>query len=516
MISTGVQALIWVVVISVLVTLASWLGYRSYRRFAAASRGAVTLALAPTDPKTALDLLLAPQEALHPGTTGLANLLHNHDAFAARAFSAAKAGRSLDLMYYIWSTDITGWLLIADLLAAADRGVRIRLLLDDVNVQGFDPAFLALNQHSNIEVRLFNPTRNRGHVIRRTVEMLLGLARFNRRMHGKLWIADGRLAITGGRNIGDTYFGAKGSGRRTSRDADVMLVGGRVAELAAVFDGYWNLGLALPILTLWPKFKVNMRRFRRRLERHILSPEAQDFLSEALAVRNTADLLTAKLRWTDQVEVLSDPPEKAYGARPKPWMSDAIATVLSNAEHEVQLVTPYLVPGKLGEKGLAALGARGVQLSIVTNALSATDMVWVHGAYRFYRVPLLASGAHIHEFSPLVPATAKRDVIHSKVFVIDGREAIVSSLNFDLRSAFMNTELGVRFAQPELVAELQAMFADLCTPAQSYGVTLEGQALRWHLNRPGLPPVMLVEPEAPARLRALSWVLGHLPIQSYL
>lgn len=516
MISTGVQLALWLAGAAVLVSLASWLGFRSYRRFAIASRGAVMMALAPGGSATPLDALLDPLEAAHPGQTGLANLLINQDAFAARAVSAAAAGRSLDLMSYIWSTDITGWLLIADLLAAADRGVRVRLLLDDVNVQGFDPAFLALNQHPNVEVRLFNPIRNRGHVIRRTLEMLLGLSRFNRRMHGKMWLADGRVAITGGRNVGDTYFGATAGGKRMSRDADVIVVGPTVAELAAVFDSYWNLGLALPILTLWPKFKMNMRRFRARLQKHCLSADAQAYLTQAVAGRDAATLIAARLRWTDKVEVLADPPEKAYGERPKPWMAESMATVLGRAQQEVQLVTPYFVPGKRGLQVLADLARRGVRVHVVTNALSATDMVLVHGAYRYYRLPLLQAGAQVHEFSPLEDARGKRDVIHTKVFVIDAVQAVVGSLNFDMRSAFMNTELGVRFEQPDLVAELRAMMAEMSAPDQSYAVTVEGRALRWAVQRPGLPAVMAVEPDAPKRLRAVSWVVGHLPIQAYL
>ena len=175
MILTGVKLLAWLLALVALIALASWSAYRSYRRFARQARGPGSTALRFGAPPTPLDRLLAPVEAAHPGQSGLANLLDNAEAFAARALSAQAAGRSLDLMYYIWRTDLTGWLLLADLMAAAERGVRIRLLLDDVNVQGVDPAFLALNQHPNIAVRLFNPTRNRGNVIRRVLEMLLGM-----------------------------------------------------------------------------------------------------------------------------------------------------------------------------------------------------------------------------------------------------------------------------------------------------------------------------------------------------
>ncbi|MDT8856834.1 phospholipase D family protein [Paracoccaceae bacterium Fryx2] len=511
----GVDVLVWVGVLAALIALASVAVHRSYHHFLERARGPTSAALRRGAVATALDALLAPLEQAHPGQSGLCNLLDNPGAFAARSTSAALAGRSLDLMYYIWRTDLSGWLLIDDLVAAADRGVRVRLLLDDVNVQGYDPTFLALTQHPRIEVRLFNPIRSRGHWLRRVAEMLLGLSRFNRRMHGKLWIADGRLAILGGRNIGDTYFGALESHDRDSVDADVMLVGDKVAEVSAVFDGYWNLGLSLPIMALWPSFHMGMGRFRRRLARHAAEPPALRFRAAALDGHGPARL-TAGLRWTDRVRLLADPPDKAYGLRSAPWMSEAIASVLTEARHEVRMTTPYFVPGHGAMEGLARLCARGVRVGLLTNALASTDMVVVHGAYRHYRARMLAAGAEVHEFSPPAKPGRRRDVLHSKVFLIDGQQALVGSLNFDLRSATTNTELGLLFEQPELVAELAAMYDRLCAPDHAQLVTQGGAGLRWVVARPGLPGLMAVEPEAPWTRRAASWIVGHLPIQAYL
>ena len=516
MTTLAVQVLIWIVLGAALTGFASWLAHRSYRQFLRKARGPASMALGRGDVATSLDTLLDPLEAQNPGQCGLATLLDNSDAFAARALSAAKAGRSLDLMYYIWTTDLTGWLLLDALVSAADRGVRIRLLLDDVNVHEFDPAFLALTRHDLIEVRLFNPTRNRGHAVRRAIEVVLGLARFNRRMHGKLWIADGRLAIIGGRNIGDTYFGAMESDTRTSVDADMVLVGPKVAEVSALFDSYWNLGLSLPILALWPRIKVNAAKFRTRLARHAGSAPSCSYLARALAGRTAQTVLTGQLHWTDKVQLLADPPDKAYGSHSAPWMSTAIADILKSARTEVRLITPYFVPGQAGIKGLTGLAARGVRVSLLTNALAATDMVLVYGAYRRYRSTLLAAGAVIHEFSPAPKPGRKRDVLHSKVFVIDGTQAIVGSLNFDLRSAFTNTELGLLFEHPALVADIARMIDRLSAPDQAYGVSRPGDALQWAVSRPGLPAVMRVEPEASTPQRAVSWLVGLLPIEAYL
>ncbi|MGO4910176.1 phosphatidylserine/phosphatidylglycerophosphate/cardiolipin synthase family protein [Pseudorhodobacter sp. W20_MBD10_FR17] len=515
MISDFLSVILAIVAAAALLTVASWLAHRSYRKFLQKKRGSDSTALPCAGPDTPLDMLLDPLEQSNQGRSGLRLLLDNTDAFAARALSAAQAGRSLDLMYYIWSTDTAGWILIDALMAAADRGVRIRLLLDDVNVQGFDRSFLALTQHPLIEVRLFNPTRNRGQALRRMAEMLLGLTRFNRRMHGKMWIADGRLAIIGGRNIGDTYFGADKAGRM-SVDADVMLLGPKVNDVSAVFDSFWNIGLSLPIVALWPRLRVNRAAFRKRLARRLRSASSRQFLRDVQTGRSPETFLTERLYWTENVQLLADPPDKAYDLHTAPWMETAISSILGAAKTDVQLITPYFVPGPEGLAMLTRLEARGVKVSLVTNALSATDLITVHGAYRYYRSPMLAAGARVFEFSKPALTGRKRDVLHSKVFVIDGKLGLVGSLNFDLRSAYMNTELGLLFDGPPLLAELGDMFDALSAPEKAYQVTLAGRALQWAVARSGLPAVMTVEPEAGVSRRAVSWILGHLPIQKYL
>lgn len=516
MIHWSLGVLIWMFSVTAVVAVASILTFQSWRRFAKTARGKPGKSLLRTGPDTPLDALFNPLEASRPGQNGLLGLFDPRQAFAARTFSAQQAGRSLDLIYYIWRTDMTGWLLVADLLAAADRGVHVRLLLDDVNVQGFDPAFLALNQHPQIEVRLFNPTRNRGHALRRGLEMLLGLARFNRRMHCKAWIADGRLAIVGGRNIGDTYFRAVGQGGRNSIDADLMVVGPAVGELETHFDLLWNHGLVLPILALWPKFRVNLARFRSRLARRLAAPRAMAFRAQVLDAPDSNTVLAAGLRWTDTVRILHDPVSKAYGLRDAPWMSETVDAVLAEARQEVRLVTPYFVPGSTGMLPLLALAARGVRVSLLTNGLSSTDMILVHGAYRHYRWPLLAAGVQIYEFAPPADLNRGRDVLHAKIFLIDGRRAIIGSLNLDLRSANMNTEMGVLFEEPDIIAELTRIIDRDSAPERAYALSIQGRALRFAVNRPGLPAEMGFEPEVPALRRALSWVFGRLPIHSYL
>lgn len=517
----GLKGLLWILGLAVLFIAASALAFRSWRRYALKARGKPGHALPRTGPATALDELFDRLEGAHPGDNGLAGLFENADAFAARALSARSAGRSLDLMYYIWETDLTGWLLLRDIQAAADRGVRVRLLLDDVNVQGYDLEFLALTQHPNVEVRLFNPIRNRGHVLRRWLEIGLGMSRFNRRLHSKAWIADGRAAIVGGRNIGDTYFGASrygaaGVNQRESRDADLLVVGPLVAEIETQFDTYWNMGLVLPILALWPNFKISQRHFRKRLAQRANAATARGFEARALAGRDARAVLADRLHWTDTARVLADPADKAYGRKNTPWMAEQVHAILKGAAREVQLITPYFVPGSAGLLALQDLLQRGVSVSLLTNALSASDNVFVHGAYRHYRVPLLKAGAKIFEFAPPARTRRQRDVLHAKVFVIDGQRAIVGSLNVDMRSAHTNTEMGILFEQPDLVAELTSIFARDAGPDQAYALSLERGAPRWAVVRPGLPQVTRFEPEANLLWRSISWIVGRLPIHSWL
>jgi len=510
--------LLWLLGIAALFGVASVLALYSYGRFARMARGAPGYSLPRQEAATPLDRLVAPLERGHPGESGLACVFDNRAAFAQRLYSARLAGRSLDALYYIWRDDLTGRLLARELIAAADRGVRVRLLLDDVNVQGFDPSFRALNGHPGIEVRLFNPIRNRRVALRRGLDMLLGIVRLNRRMHAKLWIADGRIAITGGRNIGNTYFDAETARRRNSRDADLLFVGPLVDDAARIFDSYWNSGLALPIAAFWRDYESGLERFRARLSVSSTRPPARAYLASLPPsdAQGTPPCLPAVLHWTRDTRLIADPPEKALGQDRDGWMPAALVPEMNAAQSSLRLMTPYFVPGREGLAQMIALAARGVRVQVITNALSATDHVVVHGAYRRYRRPLLAAGVRLFEFAPPDKGVVRAEMLHAKGFVVDERRAFIGSFNFDLRSAFLNIEAGVVFEHPDLVAEVIAEFDRASTPEEAYALELEGTRLHWHIgSRPG-PAPMLHEPEAPALRRGASWVIGHLPIHSYL
>ncbi len=509
-------ALLWVLGLAAAFGAASVVALYSYGSFAKKARGAPSQVLPVAQADTPLDRLIAPELERHAGQTGLASVFDNAEAFALRALSARAAGRSIDALYYIWRDDMTGRLLARELIAAADRGVRVRLLLDDINVQGFDPSYLALDGHPRIEVRLFNPIRNRRSALRRGVELVLGLVRFNRRMHCKAWLADGRMALIGGRNVGDPDLGAADGRLRDGRDTDLLVMGPSVQRAGAVFDAYWNSGIALPISALWKDHRTSLPRFRAKLDAEADAESARAYLDAALSGRETAQVLLPadRMAWTAAARIVADPPEKALGTRRDHWMPEAIAPVLEGATDSVRLVTPYFVPGREGLAQLQELAARGVRVEVLTNSLSATNHILVHGAYRRYRRPLLAAGIALHEYAPTPGPSGVERMLHTKCLLVDGCTGFVGSFNFDLRSAFLNTEMGVLFDAPTLVAELSAEIDHDSAAAQAHSLSLQRGKLIW--SQGGLPAPMTHEPGAPALRRGLSWMIGHLPIHSYL
>jgi len=496
----------------------------SYGRFAKRSAGAPSHAIAPPDnPCTELDLAVAGLAEEHDGATGLAMVAGNLDAFAVRALSAREAGRSLDLMYYYWKDDLTGRLLAREVIAAADRGVHVRLLLDDINASGKDRAYQSLDAHPNIAVRLFNPSRARDPGLRRGIEMVLRAFRVNRRMHNKAWIADGRLAIVGGRNIGDAYFGA--SDGSNFRDVDVALIGPAVAEAVSVFDAFWNSELTMPIRALARLRKARLGRIRKSL-RKLAASEAARRCVEAMAERpSLTDLLRDQLGidWTQSVKVLSDPPDKAVGLGESRWLARTIRSVIASADSRLSITSPYFIPGPEGVSGLTALVAAGADVAVLTNSLAATDVAAVHGGYAPYRKALLEAGVRLFELQPyrrgkeMSLLGSRGASLHTKSFTVDHHTGFVGSFNFDPRSMSLNTEMGVLFVQPDLVARLTALFERETRPDFSYELALaENGALSWREEDRGRTVVHRHEPEASRTRRAVAAIVTWLPIQSQL
>jgi len=512
----------WIVLALLAFVAASLLALWSYGRFAARVQATPSQALPADRIESPVDRAVAPVTQAHAGQTGMVLLPDNVDAFAARSLLARGAGRSLDLQYYIWHPDLTGNLLYDEVLRAADRGVRVRLLLDDLNVRGSRTVLAALDSHPLIEVRLFNPTRSREGTFMRGVEMALRLLSLNRRMHNKAWIADGRVAIVGGRNVGDEYFDAARD--VNFMDTDVAVVGAAAGEASRQFDAYWNSPNAIPLSALVRHAPVRLEAVRDTLDTGLSSPASRPYLDKLAASPSVRSLVdgTRQIHWSAAAHIVADPPEKAAGASPQPdWLTPVLIHDMASARRQLLLISPYFVPGDGGVRWLGNLRRRGVEVGVLTNSLAANDVVAVHGGYAGYRAPLLRLGVDLHELK----ANGKVDgslfgssgaSLHTKAFVVDGRTGFVGSFNLDPRSMNLNTEMGLLFEQPAMAAELQRLYARKVAPAVSYRLTLQGNALRWHDDAAQPPKLWTREPEASLWQRGAARVIGWLPLESQL
>ncbi|WP_128079988.1 phospholipase D family protein [Roseicella frigidaeris] len=481
---------------------------------------------------TALDRAVDTVTGRLGAATGAALLVRGTEAFAVRAATARAAGRSLDLQYYLWHGDLTGGLLAGEVLRAADRGVRVRMLLDDVFALGQERAIAALDAHPQIEVRLFNGTRWRAFGwLGYALEMLLGGWHLNRRMHNKAWIADGRVAIAGGRNLADEYFDA--AEEFNFRDLDLLLAGRAAAQATAVFERYWRSPFARPARELSPagNARGGLASLRRRLQSAAVAPEARRFLARSPEGSRLSACLEDRLVGVPEtaIRIVADPPEKAkrgLGARRRARAAGGIgpeaADALRLAQREALLISPYFVPGAAGLDLLTTLVRRGVHVAVITNSLAATDVVAVHGGYARYRRALLEAGILLFELKPSGDEAtslfgSRGASLHTKAFVVDETTVCVGSFNLDPRSAALNTEMGIFAESPELARELRAEHQRLADPSRSWRVTLAEGRLCWSaedaLERPA---TARHEPDASLSRRVLAGLIRLLPVEAQL
>ncbi len=505
-----------------LLVAAAVVGVYCYGRYSAPAQAEHTTALPVSDTLTALDVAVAPLLDQNPGQSGLRLVTDNLHAFALRAAGSRHAERSLDLQYYYWRDDLTGSLLANEVLKAADRGVRVRLLLDDISARAGDRYHLALDTHPNIEVRLFNPTRLRHNALVRGIEMIVRAYSINRRMHHKAWIVDGRVALVGGRNIGDAYFDA--SEASNFRDMDMMVLGAAVSQAETMFDGYWNSAVSAPVRTLGVSRKGDLQWLRSRLQKMAGREAAQPYLRRVLDENAVRTMLAGSglIHWTDTARIVSDPPEKVLGGGADHWLIGSIQPVLMAAKQKVEITSPYFIPRADGTRRLLRLVENGVSVSVLTNSLAATDVAAVHGAYARCRQPLVEGGVNLYE---LRVREARHDMslfgsrgasLHTKAFVVDGLSCFVGSFNFDPRSIDLNTEMGILFDQAELANEMQAVFAREISSKGSYRVILRNTRIRWLDNAFGNARILDSEPDASPFRRFLAWSIGWLPVESQL
>ena len=470
---------------------------------------------------TAIDRELVPLLDRNPGMSGVILVPDGLDAFAARAISARQAGRSLDVQYYIWKDDLSGHLLLNELWEAAERGVRVRLLLDDINTRGKDGALLAFDQHPNIEIRVYNPFRNRDG-IGRLLELVQRAWSITHRMHNKAWIADGRVAVVGGRNVGLEYFDAAED--VNFRDLDVVVFGPEVQSASDIFDSFWNSEAVVPIAALNSKSERRLDAVMAGIREEVHSAEARRFLDQVDASHSVRRyfLQTLEPYWSDSLRIVSDPPVKQNGQRRDGWLIGPILDDLRSARGKALVVSPYFVPGPEGVALMAQLVRAGVHVGVVTNSLAANDVLAVHSGYSRYRKRMLRHGVALYETKPGVATESSvfgssGASLHTKAYIVDDRRGFVGSFNVDPRSIDLNTEMGLFFDDPALGAALRDLYLHLSSPALAYWVHLDHDGrLRW-LDSAATPPQVLGnEPESSRWQRLLVWVMAWLPIESQL
>jgi len=529
MINTVLDIIHWPLIAVSMVVAASLFATYAYGRFAKRVRGNPSYTLPVKADETNFDRachrLARERDGLGLEKDGLSLIDNNLDAFTIRVLGARMAERSLDLMYYIWDDDLTGRLLLNEVLEAADRGVRVRLLLDDINAQGRDPAYAALDQHPNIKIRMFNPSRARSNGLRRGFEVVLRVLTVTRRMHNKAFIIDGRMAIVGGRNIADSYFGA--GQNKNFRDLDLLLIGPAIRQAEVIFDNFWNSEMALPIhvLTL-PRSVRNPEHWRERLRAFHQSAEARPFLDYLQTHSSIETFLDVgrRLFVANKVEVLSDPPQKAMRRHQENWLMRLLMAQMVQARENLQLTSPYFVPGKSGTKELTDIAARGCEVQILTNSLAATDVAAVHGGYISYRKRLIKGKVALYELKPegerqrLRLFGSGRASLHTKAFLIDRKIGFVGSFNFDPRSVSLNTEMGILFECAPVSQAMDTLFAQEIAPQMSYCIGLdEKNYLRWNtIDKRGKAISLKREPESRPLRRAFVRLISFLPIESQL
>lgn len=480
----------------------------------------------PNDP-TRLEQLAEQELGTSPQLNAFRLLPESVEALLARLMLARTAGRSLDLQYYIWRDDLTGRLLTQALLEAADRGVRIRVLLDDVGSSANDKLLLALDAHPQVEIRLFNPVSSRSF---RTLGMVQDFSRINRRMHNKAFLADRKMAIVGGRNIGDEYFGA--SNDIAFGDLDVLTFGPVLSELQDSFQRYWDSPAAIPIEDLLNDVAGpdELEALRRDLTGFLVtqrdSPYAQ--LGSSILATWFSNAQTAFHR--GDARVLQDDPAKI--SRPPGDMAGTLITQfgysLIQPAEEVLLVSPYFVPGKAGLEWFRGLTARGIRVTVLTNSLAASDVAAVHSGYERYRKALLEAGVRLYEMRPESDPDGERKhthmylgssraSLHAKTFVFDRSSVFIGSLNLDPRSVKLNTEIGLLCESPAMAEELSSGLEDeLDAVAWRLELAADGNGLVWVEQTPAGELRHTREPQASSLRRFSVWLLGLLPIESLL
>jgi putative cardiolipin synthase len=430
----------------------------------------------------------------HGGTSGFRIITVGIDGFLTRVQMIDAAERTLDLQYFIFRGDETGRLLTAALLRAADRGVRVRVLIDDGDTVAGDEQIIALDAHAAIEIRVFNPFAYRGHgTLRRTGEFLFNAARLDYRMHNKLLVVDNAVALIGGRNIGNQYFQMDPESQFA--DDDVFAAGPIAGELSATFDEYWNSRFSIPAEALGRKQRTASALAVHREQAsedpgqplQPLKGSGVDYLKRIATGEPFAGMISDRLPlvWA-HAQVVCDSPDKKHvenGALAGRLMTQPVGAAASAAQSELLMVTPFYIPADEEVQLLKDLRQRKVRVRILTNSLESAPDIVAQSGYLHYRIPLLEDGVDLYEIRSLLgnargsgqTAMLSRYgnyALHAKLFVFDRQKLFIGSMNFDQRSKRLNTEVGLIIDSPELARQTALRFEAMAQPENSYVLAL--------------------------------------------
>lgn len=462
----------------------------------------------------------AKEFAARPGQSACVLVDSGPVALTMRSVLADEARRSIDLQTYIYDDDEAGIVLVDRLRAAAERGVRVRLLIDDNGLRTDDCLPLLLDALPHVEVRVFNPFRFRARWTR-PLQFPFEFRRLNHRMHNKLYVVDGVATIIGGRNIGGHYFEAHEAANFT--DLDVLLFGPVAAEAQACFERYWNSELAVPLhVAMGPR---DLAGARERLDRYA---RAARFTRLQEAFRPETRRLGEALREGEHVvhwartRIVADDPSKASARRRRgvaQIMIDALNETWNQARHEVLAASAYFVPGRKGARDLIRLRRSGVDVSILTNSLASNDVPTVHAGYSRYRRALLRAGVALYEYQRFGRRGDERhsasssNALHAKTIVVDQRIAWVGSFNLDPRSSRLNTEMAVLLESESLAQDLAARMRRDLEPDRSWRVMMRrgSRELYWCGERSGRAVVERVEPDTGWLLRTWVRIAKYFP-----
>jgi cardiolipin synthase C len=476
----------------------------------------------PIDPNTPAGAASMDWRELHGDKSGFIGLSNGTEALGARLKMMVGARSTIDAQYFILKDDRAGALFTGKMLRAADRGVRVRLLIDDIFTTGIDEALTLLDSHPNIEVRLFNPLSRQSF---KFWSYLMSFDRVNRRMHNKSFTVDNAMSIVGGRNIGEEYFQLKQN--VMFEDFEVLTIGPMVDEISANFDTYWNSELSVPVEAFGIKVNTqDLDKWRAYIQAKA-DEGAQGIYAQAVNSTLLQDIRERRVEPVPaEAQMISDPPDKLLnkvGDRELATLGVEIGERFRAAAKEILIITPYFIPQESGTRTLEEILGKGVRVIIVTNSLASTNHVAVHSGYARYRKRLLRAGAEMHEIrADFIGKDTdwghKPDkvTLHSKASVIDRETIFVGSLNFDPRSILINTEMGIFIDAPSIGESFTRNLIDDLRRV-TWKVDLDEQGkLRWTYNWKDEQQVVHKEPQASWGLRFKAGLYGILPIEGQL